>query len=151
MWPFILTKTFSTSREAAVSQRHALDFLHDIPAFISLSPLLESYALEKGGNPCTYTIVDRLKVLGSFSTTTTLRATFTTCDDGLDVEVNAGAWTRLRTEYRVRPAVQGRELGVLVIEHVTIYVCLLLPPSRRANSFSNHRASSALCPLSTPR
>ncbi len=71
---------------------------------------------------------------------------------GWDVEVNAGAWTRLRTEYRVRPT-QGSELGVLMIEHVTIYVRLLLPPSRRDARgliFSNHRASSALCPLSTP-
>ncbi|KAK0478447.1 hypothetical protein IW261DRAFT_231320 [Armillaria novae-zelandiae] len=130
MRPFILTKTFSASCEAAVSQRDAVDFLHDLPSFINLGPLVESYALEKGGNPCTYKVIDRFKM----GLTTTYRATFTTCDDGLDVEVAAGAWTRLRSQYRVRPS-QGRELGVEMIEHVTVDVRLLLPPSSSGTNF----------------
>ncbi|KAG7450461.1 uncharacterized protein BT62DRAFT_927750, partial [Guyanagaster necrorhizus] len=137
MWPFILTRTFSASCQVAVSQRDVLAILHDIPTLIGFGPLVESYALQKDGNPCTYMIVDRLKVLGFFSIITTSSATFTIRDDGLNIEVNAGAWTRLRTEYRVSPA-EGRELGILMIEHVTIYGLFCFMPFIYATLAKSH-------------
>lgn len=77
--------------------------------------------VQDADDPSLYTVTDRLPLIGSWATQTTIRSRWTKTTDGSDVEVYAGLWTRLSNELRVRE-LDSPEGTVLYYEKVVVKV-----------------------------
>lgn len=120
MWPFILTRTLSLEKPIVASKRDVLSFLHDPKRVLDNNAMAVS-VVQDASDPSLYTVTDRLPLIGSWSTHTTIKSRWTKTTDGCDVEVYANLWTRLSNELRVRE-LDSTEGTVLYYERVVVKV-----------------------------
>lgn len=118
MWPFLLTRSLSFSRTIDASLDTVLQLVRDPNVLLRLSPLVMDVSIDPS-NSTTYTITERLDVLGYFRTQTTFKVTLTLQEDGVDSEVLANAGTKSKSCYRVKVGEDGK---TTVTEQVTIQV-----------------------------
>lgn len=102
MWPFFLKFSISASRVLNVPAEEALKAIQDPVFLITLNPLVIGWSAEPA-KPNHYTIRDRLLLLGFFKTVISYTCDFSTRDDGVDTETQAGLGTRLWSKWRARP------------------------------------------------
>lgn len=93
--------------------------------------------VQDASDPSLYTVTDRLPLIGSWSTHTTVKSRWTKTADGCDVEVYANLWTRASNELRVRE-LDSSEGTVVYYERVVVKVqCrTLLLVSKLASMFT---------------
>ena len=131
MWPFILTRTLTLEKPIVASKSDVLSILHD-PKRVLANNAMAVSVVQDASDPSMYTVTDRLPLIGSWGTHTTIRSRWTKMTDGCDVEVYANLWTRLSNELRVRE-LDSPEGTVLYYERVVVKVqcrtLLLVLPS----------------------
>ena len=120
MWPFILTRTLTLEKRIVASKSDVLNILHDPKRVLDTNAMAVS-VVQDASDPSLYTVTDRLPLIGSWSTHTTIKSRWTKTTDGCDVEVFASFWTRLSSELRVRE-LDSPEGTVLFYEKVIVKV-----------------------------
>lgn len=127
MWPFFLKFSISASRVLNVPAEEALKAIQDPVFLITLNPLVVGWSADPA-KPNHYTIHDRLLLLGFFKTVISYTCDFSTRDDGVDSETQAGLGTRLWSKWRARP-ISDEPGKTEVSEETTVEVsssCLLV-------------------------
>ena len=125
MWPFILTRTLTLEKSIVASKSDVLSILHDPKRVLDHNAMAVS-VVQDASDPSLYTVTDRLPLIGSLSTHTTIKSRWTKTADGCDVEVYANLWTRLSNELRVRE-LDPQEGTVLYYEKVIVKVQRRIP------------------------
>ncbi|KJA29179.1 hypothetical protein HYPSUDRAFT_32554 [Hypholoma sublateritium FD-334 SS-4] len=131
MWPFFLTREVTITKRLATSKEEVLavlrpdTVLRTNPILTSVVPDVADDAAGPAGEARWYTIVEKVPLVGRLDTSTSFRCQWTDVADGVDMEVFAGAGTRLTTRLRVTP-VDGGE--VEYSDHVTFQGLFLLMP-----------------------
>jgi hypothetical protein len=120
MWPFILTRTLTSEKPIVASKSDVLSILHDPKRVLANNDMAVS-VVQDASNPSLYTVTERLPLIGSWATHTTIKSRWTKTTDGCDVEVYANLWTRLSNELRVRE-LDSPEGTVLYYERVVVKV-----------------------------
>lgn len=125
MWPFVLTREIVIAKRLATSKEDVLAVLRP-DTVLRTNPILTSVVPDvpddpegPAGEARWYTIVEKVPLVGGFDTSTSFRCKWTDVADGVDMEVLAGAGTRLTTRLRVTQ-VDGGE--VEYSGHVTLQV-----------------------------
>lgn len=127
MWPFILTRSVTLQRKIQASKAEVLDIVQDPDEALRLSPLVFS-VIRDDKDPAWYTVTERLPILGGFyESSTTFRCRWEKAEGGADVEVLAGAGTRLKSEMRVLDSEEG-EGEVVFQEALVVKVSLCVAP-----------------------
>ena len=120
MWPFILTRTLTLEKTIVASKSDVLNILHDPKRVLDNNDMAVS-VVQDASDPSLYTVTDRLPLIGSWTTHTTIKSRWTKTTDGCDVEVYANLWTRVFNELRVRE-LDSAEGTVLYYERVVVKV-----------------------------
>jgi len=137
MWPFILTRTLTLEKPIVASKSDVLSILHD-PQKVLANNAMAVSVVQDASDPSWYTVTDRLPLIGSWATHTTIRSRWTKTPDGCDVEVYANLWTRLSNELRVRE-LEGSEGTVLYYEKVIVKGLFLFMPYIGSTIVKGHR------------
>ena len=120
MWPFILTRTLTLEKPIVAAKSDVLNILHNPKLVLDNNDMAVS-VVQDDSDPSLYTVTDRLPLIGSWTTHTTIKSRWTKTTDGCDVEVYANLWTRLFNELRVRE-LDSAEGTVLYYERVVVKV-----------------------------
>ena len=120
MWPFILTRTLTFEKPIVASKSDVLSILHDPQKVLANNAMIVS-VVQDASDPSWYTVTERLPLIGSWATHTTIRSRWTKTPDGCNVEVYANLWTRASNELRVRE-LGSSEGTVLFYEKVVVKV-----------------------------
>lgn len=112
MWPFILTRNASFSKEIPTSKAELLKMVHDPELAVRLSPLFKSITQDPQ-DPKWYTITERLPLLGGLlESSTTFRVCWNNTEDGRSVEVFARVWTHMINDIVVKDSEENPEHSV---------------------------------------
>lgn len=125
MWPFILTRTLTMEKPIVASKSDVLSILHD-PKRVLANNAMAVSVVQDASDPSLYTITDRLPLIGSWGTHTTIKSRWTKTTNGCDVEVYANLWTRVSNELGVRE-LDSPEGTVLYYEKVVVKVQYVEP------------------------
>jgi len=141
MWPFILTRTLSSEKTIVASRSDVLKILHDPQQVLAHNPMVVS-VVQDASNPSCYTITDRIPLVGSWAIHSTFKSKWKKVTDGCDVEVDAGLYTRLKNELRVRELNEGEsslEGTVLYFEKVEVQALFFSLPFVLSTIVKGHR------------
>ena len=120
MWPFILTRTVELEKTIVASKTDVLAILQNPDQLYAQNVMIMS-VVQDASDPSWYTITDRLPLIGSWATHTTVRTQFIKTTDGCDTEVHANLWTRTSGQLRVRE-LESSEGTVLLSEKTVVKV-----------------------------
>jgi len=110
------------------SKSDVLSILHD-PKRVLANNAMAVSVVQDASDPSLYTITDRLPLIGSWGTHTTIKSRWTKTTDGCDVEVYANLWTRLSNQLGVRELDSPEPEGtVLYYERVVVKGLFLFMP-----------------------
>jgi len=137
MWPLILTRTLTLEKPIVASKSDVLSILQDPKRVLANNDMAVS-VVQDASDPSLYTVTDRLPLIGSWSTHTTIKSRWTETTDGCDVEVYANLWTRLHNELRVRE-LDSPEGTVLYYEKVVVKGLFLFMPYIVSTIIKGHR------------
>jgi hypothetical protein len=107
------------------SRSDVLSILHD-PKQVLANNAMAVSVVQDASDPSLYTVTERLPLIGSWGTHTTIKSRWTKTTDGCDIEVYASLWTRLSNELGVRE-LDSPEGTVLYYERVVVKVQLSNP------------------------
>jgi carbon monoxide dehydrogenase subunit G len=98
---FFVSRQVSYKREIKAPLQAVLRVLHDPPAVMGLSPLIDNVSVDLE-DKTKYTILHSLVLPFGYRTKISYKATITLPDDGMHAESTAGAGTRTNVRYTAR-------------------------------------------------
>jgi carbon monoxide dehydrogenase subunit G len=103
---FFRSHQVSYTKQINVPLQTALQFLHDPPAVMHLSPLIIEVTVDPA-DKTKYTVVDSMVLGFGYRTKISYKATITLHDDGMHAESAAGVGTHTTTRYTARAISEG--------------------------------------------
>ncbi|KAF8807460.1 S-adenosyl-L-methionine-dependent methyltransferase [Phlegmacium glaucopus] len=137
MWPFILTRIVTTEKTIAAPKSDVLRILHNPHEVLANNAMVVS-VVQDTSDPSRYTITDRVPLIGSWATHTTIKTQWKKTTDGCDIEVYASLWTRLKNELRVRE-LDAEGNTVLLFEKVVVKGLFIFIPFIVSTTTKGHR------------
>lgn len=124
MWPFIISRSVHLQRSIRASASDVLNILQNPDTLFRLSPLVVAVTPDPV-RPSSFTVTEKLPILGYFESSTTFKCDMNVMADGFIAEVDANAGTSLRNQLTV---VEQSDGTVLVSENIVVKgVCIFMP------------------------
>ena len=118
MWPFIISRSVHLQRSIQAPAIDVLNILQNPDTLFWLSPLIVAVTPDPV-RPSSFTITEKLPILGYFESFTTFKCDLNIMADGFIAEVDANAGTSFRNQFTVVEQLDGT---VLVSENIVVKV-----------------------------
>lgn len=118
MWPFIISRSVHLQRSIRAPASDVLNILQNPDTLFWLSPLIVTVTPDPV-RPSSFTITEKLPILGYFESFTTFKCDLNIMADGFIAEVDANAGTSFRNQFTVVEQLDGT---VLVSENIVVKV-----------------------------